>query len=353
MKHLKKLFIYIISFNPLRISELIQYYKRYVILPRLFGYYQSPSIRYRLSIIYEFLKYRYYSKKNIDYVLNCVPRSFFKYYLSHKTRHFEYGKNCIDKQLFYLLLDNHSFPTPINLGTIKNGAVTNLKSEEISLDTDETNSKVFLKKIKGSVGVGAKIIYRKDINISKYDGYLIQEVCQNHPKIKELAPNNAFNTIRIHTYFSVNNSTATILGAHIKLAAMGDITDNISTGGIGVEIDIETGRLAEFGFSEYNMGQIVNYPGSQIKFKDFEIPYWNDLIVQVTNASKLMKTNLIGWDIGITEKGVVFIEGNSGSDIFIPQAFYKPFFDSSLIQDFIVDPNYHQWVKNFHEKLTK
>ncbi len=352
MKILKKLFHYSIRFNPFRINELIRYYKRYTILPRVFGYYQSPSLKYRFSIIYEFLKFNYYSKRDINYVLNCVPRSFFKYYLSHKTRHFEFGKNCIDKRLFYQLLDKHGFSIPLTFGVIKKNKVFSLNEIEIPLEIKDEQSNLFLKKIKGSVGKGAKIIEKNKLEISEFDGYLIQEICQNHPRIKELAPNDAFNTIRIHTYYSLFTDSVKILGAHIKLAGIGDITDNISTGGIGVEIEIVTGKLAEFGFSEYTKSKIINYPGSNLKFKDFEIPFWNDLLLQVKNAAKIMKTNLIGWDIGITKSGVVFIEGNSGSDIFIPQAFYKPFFDSDLIKDFIADSNYHDWVKSFHGKMN-
>lgn len=347
MKLLKKIFIYTFNFNPLRFNELIKYYSKYIILPRLFGFYQSPSVKYRLSIIYEFFKYRYYCKKNTNYILNCVPRSFFKYYLSHKTRHYEFGENCIDKQLFYKLLKNNGFSIPLNFGVIKNGVLTNLRDEKISLEISDQHSKVFLKKIMGSVGIGARVIDKKELDLSQFDGFLIQEVCQNHIEIKKLAPNNAFNTIRIHTYYSLKDESVSILAAHIKLAADGDITDNISTGGIGVEINIESGKLCKYGFSEFNKVEIDRYPESQILFKDFEIPYWEELLNQVIKAAKIMKTCLIGWDIGITQKGIVFIEGNSGSDIFIPQVFYKPFFDSKLIEDFIVDSKYHQWVKYY------
>lgn len=350
MTYIKKLFKFIINYN-LSLKELFLYNRKYVLLPRLMGFKQNPSILYRAILFYEYTKLRYYNpNSDTNYILDCLPRVFYKYYLSHKTHHFEYGHECVNKQLFYQILDAYNLPYPNTYFIINNNTIHNLFNKTITFEQIDKNKFYFSKMISGSGGKDALIIRGSKITIKQFNSTIFQEVCQNHDLIKKLAPTKAFNTIRVHTYFSKKQDKMIILAAHIKLAAKTSICDNIGAGGIGVEIDTESGKLAKYGFSEFIKERLERYPGSCINFEGFSIPYWNQLIKYLEKASKIFGSKLIGWDIGITNNGVVFIEGNSGSDYFIPQCFYKPFYNSLIISDQLAVSKYHSWIKKYEKK---
>lgn len=354
MKKIKKIVKYFLTLNIFKIDEICKYYKKYTLLPKLMGFKQKPSLKYRLIVVYEYLKLRFYNNKDdFDYILDCIPRIFFAYYLSHKTGHFRYGHECVNKQYFYQILQKHNLPFPNTPFLISGGKLSNLKNERLSKKEIDQNKLFFAKILSGSAGKGAKVIKGKNVKIESFEDFLFQELCVNHKKIKELAPNEAFNTIRVHTYYSEKHDNLEILAAHIKLAGSGRFSDNIGTGGIGVPINLNTGKLVKYGFSEFIKDTIETYPGSAIKFEGFTIPYWDELVQLLEKATRIFKTRLIGWDIGITDKGIVFIEGNSGSDIFIPQVFYRPFYNTLLIKDQMAEAKYHSWILPYEEKYNK
>lgn len=330
-----------------------RYRKKYTLLLRLMGFVDKPTMGYKVKLNYEFLKLRYFNPDADNlYISDCVPRVFFKHYLSHYTNHYRYGHNCINKALFYQLMHSNGIPIPKPYFLISNSQFTDIDGKIISPQLED-NHMLFTKPLGGSVGKGAKVLAYKDVVPEHYDDFIFQEVCANHDSIKKLAPNKAFNTIRVHTYLSEKHDKLEILAAHIKLAAQNSIFDNIGTGGVGVPINISTGELFEFGFSEFTHKKIDKYPGSETLFKGFKIPYWEQLIEYVEKASRIVKTNLVGWDIGITNEGVVFIEGNSGSDIFILQVFYQPFYNSLLIKDQLAVAKYHKWIVKYESKYKR
>ena len=63
------------------------------------------------------------------------------------------------------------------------------------------------------------------------------------------------------------------------------------------------------------------HPDTQIKFKGFEIPFYKEAeALAIKLHHYLYRCHSIGWDIAITEKGPVFIEGNGWWEISMPQA---------------------------------
>jgi hypothetical protein len=319
------------------------------------GFYQEPSMKYKIIIIYEYLKLRYYNKSgNSAFVLNCIPIIFYRYYLSHKTGHYEYGHECINKQYFYRILSKHNLPFPETYFIISNGKIKDLDNNYIPPQHIDSDRNYFAKTLSGSCGKGACIIKGKEIDIGKYDEYIIQDVCTNHKLIKKLAPNKSFNTIRIHSYYSNKHSRMVILTAYLKLGIQNSIIDNVGTGGIGVPINLETGKLNKYGFSEFANKEYEKYPGSNVKFENFSLPYWDTIIEMLDKAVRIFKTRFIGWDIGITDEGVVFVEANSGGHYFImPQGYYTSFYDTLLITDHIAEADYHKWILKYNDKYNK
>lgn len=150
------------------------------------------------------------------------------------------------------------------------------------------------------------------------EGFILLEECiQNCQEIKALNPT-SLNTIRIVTvqdkdYFD-------IICASLRIGAKGSKVDNISMGGTAARVDIKTGTLC----SEFRANKYRQIETSQIgrDERGFVIPFWNETMVMVKNASKLVPdVHIVGWDVAITPNGPSLIEGNDS-------------FDSSLLENY-------------------
>ena len=92
------------------------------------------------------------------------------------------------------------------------------------------------------------------------------------------------------------------------------ITDNLSRGGIGAQVDVETGIVTTTGF-DYKGNRYVNHPVSGVQFIGFRIPNWDKVAQLVTKAHRKCPTcKLLGWDIAVTADGAVIVEANNAPD---------------------------------------
>lgn len=329
------------------ICEITHYYKRYVKLPYLMGF-DFVGLRYKLYVIYNYIKLNnYVFKKDKKYILDCVPLRFFDHFLSHRTEHFNYGFELIDKKRFYQLLNKNNIPFPKTFFEIKEKKAFNLNDVEIDL-REFLHQQFFAKERLGSAGRNAEVVNYTGQDLSKYHDFIFQEMCTNHENLRKLAPVHAFCTIRIHSYkLKYEVKTIEIQSAHLKLNSGEGITDNIGTGGIAVPIDITTGKLMKYGYSEFNKNPFITHPLSNLPFEGFKLPYWQEIINLLEKTHTIFKSRMIAWDIGITDSGPIFIEGNSGGDIFIPQVFIEPFYNKLLIKENIINPVFHTKVKKY------
>ena len=66
---------------------------------------------------------------------------------------------------------------------------------------------------------------------------------------------------------------------------------------------------------------IKEHPDTHVVFKDFEIPYYKEAEKMAVELHKrLYRCHSVGWDIGITKDGPMFIEGNGLWEISLIQA---------------------------------
>ena len=89
-----------------------------------------------------------------------------------------------------------------------------------------------------------------------------------------------------------------------------------------VGIDMEKGKLMEMGFLKPQYGTSTKeHPDTHILFKDFEIPFYKEAERMAMELHKrLYRCHSVGWDIAITKKGPVFIEGNGLWEVSLLQA---------------------------------
>jgi len=142
--------------------------------------------------------------------------------------------------------------------------------------------------------------------------FIHQETVVQHPEIDRIY-SHSLNTVRFETYLNPQGEKK-IRTCYIRFGNNGSIVDNGAAGGIAVPVSIESGQLAETGYKKARGLQkkvkYVKHPESDILFKDFTVPYFEEAKNLAFQCLKFVPDGYIGWDIAITQNGPILIEGN-------------------------------------------
>ncbi len=216
---------------------------------------------------------------------------------------------------------------PVYLGKIEKGYMydTQGNSTAIKDKSDivpiidnliKTHKTIFIKK---NVSFGGKGVFRfndtsapLDIDkINIHEDYLIEKGLIQHDDLNKINPH-CVNTVRV---MSLNrNGIVKIPSCHLKMGVDNRHNDNVATGGIFVNYDIEKNKLSEIAIRYINLleTRYYSHPNTHFVFKDQQLPYPDRVISLVTKAAELFPDRfVIGWDVAYTPEGPVIIEGNT------------------------------------------
>lgn len=236
--------------------------------------------------------------------------------------HFERGGFAVPKTLGYILLNKMYLKLPDRWNGTEFVSPSTLSDAFGRLMDEWNKDEIFLKPIRGTEGVGAyrvsQSMLESPLKMERIystvvkDGYLLQEVVQQHPELNALNPN-ALNTIRIDT-FREPAKKGDILSAFLRIGAKGNFVDNISAGGFFVGIDLENGTLKEYGQNLFHGSEhperFRNNPLNGSVLKGYSIPLFDEVKRIVLLASEWIPSGLLGWDVAIGVSGPVLIEAN-------------------------------------------
>ena len=179
--------------------------------------------------------------------------------------------------------------------------------------------KIICKIPDGTGGKGIRVIeidkktkYDQLYNDLKIDNLvLVEEYLVQHEEMNRLY-DNSVNTLRIITFLDENG--VHILKTILKIGNGGHV-DNFSSGGMYTFVD-ENGKVYVPAIDE--KGNIFEeHPISKTKIVGFEIPMYDEVVKLISEVGKINdKVRYVGWDVAISEKGPVLIEGNPFSGIF-------------------------------------
>ncbi len=246
----------------------------------------------------------------------------------------KYNYVCLlqDKFVFSQFLSSLSFPAPKNLAIFDNKNFTwlgDMATVPLAAVVADTGLRIdgFAKKLNGILGEGAFTLkieegrfYNKNRELPLNElqnitqgQYLLQEKIIQHPKMAELHPSSV-NTVRMVTFN--NSGRVEVFSTVLRIGAKGNSVDNWASGGIIVSIDQETGRLGKEGmFKPQYGGKVTHHPETGVRFENFEIPFFKESTEMACKLhSFFYGIHSIGWDIGITPDGPIFIEGNDDWD---------------------------------------
>lgn len=124
------------------------------------------------------------------------------------------------------------------------------------------------------------------------------------------------NTVRMVTVMN-DEDEVTIIATFSRIGN-GKVVDNFNSGGMTARIDVESGKIIEDAVNK-NGELFEKHPLTDTTIKGFQIPNWEEAKNVVKAAAKLSKhVRYVGWDVGLSVKGPVLVEGNQfpGHDIY-------------------------------------
>lgn len=154
---------------------------------------------------------------------------------------------------------------------------------------------------------------REFLYLRDHDGnqnaYLLQEHLRPHPAVAALTGGPTLCSVRIQTYVDVAG-TARLLAAAFKLQADASSADNLTQGAVACWVDPEHGTL-ERGRFKIPLTDIVTVPGTNRPFIGFQLPDWPQAREMALSAAAAFPwARSIGWDIALSDRGPMLLEGN-------------------------------------------
>ncbi|MBQ7604245.1 MAG: hypothetical protein IJU75_04760 [Clostridia bacterium] len=172
------------------------------------------------------------------------------------------------------------------------------------------------KPLSGTGGKGIVIKNAGDIReVPKYfeklrsEKIILEELIVQHPDLSRLCPR-CVNTLRIMTSVA-DPEKPVIIYAALRVGDGRHDVDNFHSGGMGMLVNSETGRVEGDAFDK-DVVRYSSHPVTGEKFDGFQIPFWDRTRELVLSASGVIpEMTVVGWDVAITPSGPVLVEGNS------------------------------------------
>ena len=176
---------------------------------------------------------------------------------------------------------------------------------------------IMAKPLDASGGYGIEKLRRADFEstdamfayLNEHKFGLAEEFIVQVPEMNAITPYSV-NTYRICTI--CNQGEANVLYFYIRMGNGKSVVDNLHQGGITCPVDRETGRTTAKGYACYGGYYTFDkHPETGFDLVGFEVPQWRESIALALEvAKKIPQVGYVGWDIAVTEKGPVLIEGN-------------------------------------------
>lgn len=170
-----------------------------------------------------------------------------------------------------------------------------------------------VKPIDESVGTGVQILHGKQEEVIKdmlgayRTGLVIEELISQDTRMAQVHPQSV-NTVRITT-FVVGDKTF-ILYPFVRFGRAGNVVDNGGKGGLICAIDEETGII--FSVVDEDGKKYIVHPDTGESIVGFRVPRWDEAISLAKELSRVLpECRFIGWDLALTDKGWVMVEGNA------------------------------------------
>lgn len=170
---------------------------------------------------------------------------------------------------------------------------------------------------------------------------IVSSYMENESFLKEIYPH-SLNTTRV-VFFKTNSRKNKILmiGQRFGTSKSKEV-DNVSSGGIGYTINIETGTLSKpYSFLLPTSPNLYDkHMDSKVQLRGFQIPNWSTRLKQIQKiADYLDFVDFAGLDLAFTTEGVKVVEINSHPEFIFAQLESPALLDEEF-KEFMVKRGY-------------
>ena len=138
--------------------------------------------------------------------------------------------------------------------------------------------------------------------------FLVEERLRPHPELADFV-GPTLCTVRVQTLIG-RDGMPRILAAVFKLQPGTSGVDHLIFGAVGCWVDLETGKLGR-GRSRLHDEDVTTIPETDRSFLGFQLPLWEETCaVALEAAAAFPWARCIGWDIGLSDRGPIIVEGN-------------------------------------------
>lgn len=277
-----------------------------------------------------YFRYRLYEKdlkpeELLDYV---PPYYFYNFYMPHIYRDtdFPLDDRKISLNEYFI---SRGIDTPKMLAAVRKGVLLDSSLNQMNFKKlmeqlrDSVQSKFFMKPDNGRGGKGISVIVKKKGNLfideermtsklfsslTKENDFIVQEAITQRKDFSVFYPGSV-NTLRVITQRRGNKPT--ISAVVLRLGRKGAFVDNSTNGGISVEVDVTTGMLGKYAYTEHTTERFDSHPETGFRFEGYVIKDWSEITRKVLEFSaKTPELRDVGWDIAVLDRGVMAIEVN-------------------------------------------
>ena len=229
---------------------------------------------------------------------------------------------CNNKKDIEILRDKSKFNVEFSEFTKRESCLFNEMSLEDFKAFFKKHHVVFVKDTQSYRGKGISCYEENNVNLDELYRELEgnQSVYLLEPRITQIKELEEFhpwsiNTIRIVTVYDDKKDIVHFMNARIRIGNNRKNVDNFHAGGIGANIDLETGIINSIGYDMYE-NIYIKHPITGKQILGFQIPYWEDCKKYAEKAARRIPTvRYVGWDIVILNGGeFLLIEGNDNAD---------------------------------------
>jgi hypothetical protein len=247
-----------------------------------------------------------------------------------------------DKAIFYRFCLGSGLPVPRFFGSIsvpRHGAsaalTAKMREHAIHVLENADATDLIVKPAHGLYGIGVVALRRENGNlldsggacrkagdipdwlatVCDYDTFVVQERLDVHPSLQRLSGTRNLQTVRMVTY--VRRDGRPVIGCcQLKIIGGNSLVDNFGNGRLGNligDIPAAGGRLSRVhgAAPDGSSTQMNRHPRTDMVFDGFSIPFWDQACALVERAALVfLPLRTVGWDVAITPRGPVLIEGN-------------------------------------------
>lgn len=291
-----------------------------------------------------------YRKEQVVFrvIYKVRPTEFFSFKMLERTP--EERETYITREMtnsYYRVINNFKALRILNDKYLTYKVFNDLFNRDVTYVSSAKNKKEFIKFAKehGSYvvkevdsygGMGVQFCNVKDYKnddeiydaIKEHLPVLVEEVVEQGEAMAKFHKE-SLNTARIVTF--QKDGKVSFVWAFFRVGSGGSKVDNMSSGGLGAQIDPETGKIITDAL-DYKGTHVSEHPDSHIKFKGYQLPEWDKLKEKILLlTSRIPSVHCVGWDMAYSKKGWVLVEANGRAQVVAIQTLtnsgYRPLFE--------------------------